>query len=291
MTQLSTQAKGLLLTTLGVLALTPDTYLVRIVELDSTTLLFWRGISTIVGLSFITFLQFGRKTPEQFKQIGKLGLVITAHLSASSFCFIYALHNTSVANTLVIISAAPMFAALYSKFFLKEKVALTTFITMIVVVCAIAAIVSDTDGNSSITGNCIALGAAMSLAGAFTLMRKAKDRNMVPATALSGIITLIIAGFLSSSIAITLSQGVIVFFMGLSSVIGFFLLTLGPRYITAPEVSLLMPLETVFGTLLVWIMLKEQPSTVAIIGGIVVISALTIHAFLSLRSNRARELR
>lgn len=290
MAQLSTQAKGLLLTTLGVLALTPDTYLVRIVELESIPLLFWRGISTFLGLSLFTFLQYGKKTPKQFIQIGKIGLAITAHLSVSSFCFVYALHHTSVANTLVIISAAPMFAALYSRFFLKERVTITTFITMIVVVCAIAIIVSDTGGNSSLTGNYIALGSAMSLAGAFTLMRKAKDRNMVPATALSGIITLIIAGLLSTSVSITLSQALIVFFMGLSSVTGFFLLTLGPRYITAPEVSLLMPLETVFGTLLVWIMLKEQPSTTAITGGIIVICALTSHAFLSLHHNRAKKL-
>lgn len=288
---LSPQAKGLFITTLGVLALTPDTLLVRLVELDSMTLLFWRGVATLTGLSLLTALQFGSGTANQFRKIGKTGLAIAALMSCSSFCFVFALHHTSVANTLVIISSSPMFAAFYSRVFLKEKVAYRTMIAMTVVIAAISAIVSDTKGPNSITGNLFAIGAAISMSGAFTLMRKGKDRNMVPATALSGLFVLLIAGWMSNSLSLTSAQVTLIFCMALSSITGFFLITIGPRFISAPEVSLLMPLETVLGTLLVWAILNEAPSLTAIMGGIIVIGALTLHSLFSLRGCHARSLK
>ena len=62
------------------------------------------------------------------------------------------------------------------------------------------------------------------------------------------------------------------------------LLTVGPRYITAPEVSLLLPIETVVGPLIVWAVLGEKPSTAALFGGALVIAALTVHSYIGLRS-------
>ena len=287
---LSNQAKGLLITTLGVLVLTPDTLLVRMVEVNSITLLFWRGCATLTGLTLFTALQFKGDTADQFRQIGKAGIGVAFLMATSSFCFVLALYHTSVANTLVIISSSPMFAALYSRVFLREKIALRTFITMIIVIAAVSLIVSDTGSDNSILGNLIAMGAAISMSGAFTLMRSGKRRNMVPATALSGLIVLVVAGLLSDSLALSSYQLLIVFLMGLSSVTAFYCITIGTRFISSPEVSLLMPLETVLGSLLVWQVIGETPSPTAIFGGILVISVLTIHSLLSLRNNKARSL-
>lgn len=282
--QLSPQAKGLIVTLLGVLALTPDTLLVRLADMDSPTLLFWRGINTLFGMSFIIFLQYKKDTGRQFQQIGSTGLAVALIMGLSSCCFVLALYYTSVANTLVIVSGSPMFAALFSYFFLKERIARRTVITMLVVIAAISVIVADTGGRNSILGNCIAIISAMGLAGAFTLMRKGKTRNMVPATALSGVV-LIIAGItFSNDLLIPASKIAVIFFMGVSSVVGFALITIGTRYITAPEVSLLMPLETVLGSFLVWYLLAEPVSLAAILGGLIVISALTLHSLCSLKA-------
>ena len=65
--------------------------------------------------------------------------------------------------------------------------------------------------------------------------------------------------------------------------VAFGLLTLGPRYITAPEVSLLMLLETAIGPLIVWLALGETPSDLALIGGGIVLGTLILHALVGLR--------
>jgi drug/metabolite transporter (DMT)-like permease len=65
--------------------------------------------------------------------------------------------------------------------------------------------------------------------------------------------------------------------------IPFVLVTMAPRFITAAEVNLFFLLETILGPLWVWMVIKEQPSTETIVGGIVIIITIAIHSALSLK--------
>ena len=72
--------------------------------------------------------------------------------------------------------------------------------------------------------------------------------------------------------------------MGIACVaIPFVLITLAPRYIGAAEVNLFFLLETILGPLWVWFVIKEQPSTETIIGGIVIIVTIATHSIFSLK--------
>lgn len=287
--QLSNQAKGLLITTAGVLAFTPDTLLIRLLEMDRWALLFSRGIIIAAGLTTITWLGYGKSTPDQFRQIGKAGLLVAALFTCSTTCFLSALYFTSVANTLVILSGSSMFAALYSRFFLQEPIHLRTIATMIIVIGAIGYIVSDSLGSGSLLGDMFAVCASMTMAGAFTVTRNAKSRNMIPATAVSGLFTAAIAFFPADFVSLDLYSTTLLGLLGLTLTAAFALVTIGPRYISAPEVSLLLPIETVLGPFFIWLVLGEQPSAAALFGGAVVILALTTHSLLSLR-DQARTL-
>jgi drug/metabolite transporter (DMT)-like permease len=65
--------------------------------------------------------------------------------------------------------------------------------------------------------------------------------------------------------------------------VGAALITTGPRYLPAPEVSLILLLETVVGPFWVWLVLGEEPSGRAIVGGAIVIAALAGHALAALK--------
>jgi len=72
---------------------------------------------------------------------------------------------------------------------------------------------------------------------------------------------------------------------------GLMLLTLGPRYLAAPEVAMLMLLETVVGPFWVWLVLAEEPGMRSLIGGAIIVATLGLHALLRLRTNgRARRI-
>lgn len=282
--KLTTQAKGLLITTAGVLAISPDTLLVRLLAIDRWALLSCRGFMIGFGLTFLTWLYYRRETPQQFLTIGKNGIYIAFLFSVSTVCFVSALYFTTVANTLIIVSASSMFAAFFSRVFLKERIFPRTWAAMIVVVLSIFYIVSDSVGGGHLSGDIFATVSSMAMAGAFTVTRQSRTQNMVPATALSGFLVGIVTFFPADFPEPHLRTIILLLSLGVVLVVAFGLVTLGPRYISAPEVSLLMPIETVLGPLLIWLVIGEEPGTKALIGGIIVIGVLTIHSLLSLRA-------
>ena len=70
--------------------------------------------------------------------------------------------------------------------------------------------------------------------------------------------------------------------------IPFVLVTIAPRYISAPEVNLFFLLEVILGPIWVWLIIKEQPSIQTIIGGSVIIITIAIHSFLALKKTQIK---
>ena len=287
---MSPHLKGILLTTLGVIILSPDALLIRLLNTSTWTVVFWRGLAFSIGITLLLMLMHRGKTVQQFKKIGKPGLLIGSIFAVSSLCFTASIQNTSIANTLVIVSTSPAFAALFSWLLLGEKVNRRTVIAMIIVMVAIIAIMSQSvlhDFYADVfLGDLSAVGTAVSMAISFTLTRKFKETNMVPAMALSGLIIMVIAGLVSISMATSLVLEPvsipIIILSGFILTAAYGLITLGPRYISAPEVSLIMPLEIVFGSYLGWVFLDEKLSMLTLVGGFVIILTLSINAKLSL---------
>ena len=285
--QNSDHLKGILLTTAGVIILSPDAILMRLLNADTWTILFWRGITFSTGITLLMLLMYRRGTIQQFIKIGKPGVIIGIIFSLSTLCFTVAIQNTSISNTLVIISTSPMFGALFSWIFLKEKIKIITWVAMVIIFVATATIMYNSFASGGLVGDISAFGTSIFMATTFTIMRRYKEVNMVPAMAISGIaatlmaIPLIIAS--TSSFLLTANAIPYLIATGILVHIAFALITLGPRYMPAPEVGLIMPLETVLGSYLGWLFLKEQPSELTLIGGILVIATLIIHTSLSLK--------
>ena len=70
--------------------------------------------------------------------------------------------------------------------------------------------------------------------------------------------------------------------------IPFVLVTIAPRFITAAEVNLFFLLETIIGPIWVWLIIKEQPSTQTIFGGIVIIITIAIHSLLAIKKTQTK---
>lgn len=279
-------AKGLLLTTVGVLFLTPDTLLIRLIAIDQWSMIFWRGLLMAVGLTAYIIVMQRRHTIRAFVQVGWTGLGVALGYCVSSISFVGALEYTSVANTLVIVASAPMFSALLSRIFLKERVPLRTVVAIAGTFAGIAIVVGEGMGGGTTQGDVAALIAALSMAAAFVLLRSGRAINMIPAAALGSVLPAMIAllSGLATPSAVPPEKIWLLIFMGLVLLpISFGLITVGPRYIPAPEVGLLLLMETVLGPLWVWLVIGEQAGVTTIIGGAIVISTLAFHSILALR--------
>ncbi len=278
---------GLMITTLGVLVLSPDSLLVRLIAVDQWTMVFWRGILTALALTLFLGVTYRRGTVDRFRAVGAAGLVIAGIFAAGTILFVVALNHTSVANTLVIISAAPLFAAIFSRVFLAEVVSPRTWAAIVAALGGIGVIVSGSFQGGTTDGDLAALGTAVCMAGGLSLIRRGRDRNMVPAMALSGLLSAVLVLPLASPLAPDQGQAGLLLLLGLIVLpVSFGLITLGPRYLPAPEVALVLLLETVLGPYWVWLVIGETPSSRAFIGGSIVIGALILHSALALRGDR-----
>ena len=280
--------KGLLMTIFAVVILSPDSVLIRLVEdassaVDSWTVLFWRGLLYAVGVSLLVLIKYRSKTIAEFKNIGKGGLVIGFCSGISTGTFVFAIVYTSIANALVIISTGPIMIAIVAWFLLKEKSSLITWVSMIIIFIGIYIVMSGSFGGKNIVGDFFALITAVMMGFTFTLTRKYKDINMVPVNAIGGLIAALIAFLMANKITVPAEVVGYIIAMGAILSISFSLITIAPRYMPAAEVGMIMPLETVLGSLIAWYWIKEVPSSNAIIGGTIVIITLFLHSWYSTR--------
>ena len=281
------------MTVFAVIILSPDSVLIRLVEdaspeVDSWTVLFWRGLLYAVGVSLLVFIKYRSKTIKEFQNIGKGGLLIGFFSGISTGTFVFAIVYTSIANALVIISTGPIMIAIVSWFLLKEKSSLITWASMIIVFIGIYIVMSGNFGGDKLVGDLFALATAVMMGFTFTLTRKYKTINMVPVNAIGGVIAAFIAFIMANKIAVPIEVFKYVLAMGTILSISFSLITIAPRYMPAAEVGMIMPLETVLGTLIAWYVINEEPTANALIGGSIVIVTLFLHSWYS--SNLARKI-
>jgi len=75
--------------------------------------------------------------------------------------------------------------------------------------------------------------------------------------------------------------------MGLYVVpLGTGLMYLGPRYIPAAEVGLLMLLESILGPIWVWLVFAENPGVHTLLGGLIILSTLALNTVWALKFAR-----
>ena len=287
---MSNHLKGLLIAFFGVLVLTPEGILVKLANSDSFTILFWRGLFLTLSILLILFISYRSDALNQIKGIGKEGLLIGCLTGFGGATFILAIHYTTLAKTLVIISAAPLMVALVSFILLNERPKLFTWLAMLIVFTGIYIVMSGETSNLNLKGSLLALASVTSGGFSFTLLRKYKEVNMVPAMAINGLFITTVGLLFAESLVLTSQAMTFIIISSILVAISFTLITIAPQYIPAPEVAIFFPMGTVIGTLLAWLILKEELSNNAIFGGVVVILTLFIHSIYSARQSKNERL-
>lgn len=289
----ATHYKGLLMTFTAVLILSPDALLVRLIQCDVWTLLFWRCLLTACMQSVFLAVAFRRQFFQSFHSIGRTGLLSAAIVTSGSLLFVNSLRHTSAANTLIILAAAPLFSSFFSWLFLKEKIALRTRLAIMICFGGILLIFSGSLKSGLLLGDLLALGATCMWGSNLVVIRSGKAVNMIPANLL-GNLMVPVAALAAGAQPLNVAANDVLLLLLLGGVVlpvSFTLITLGPRYLPAPEVSLILLIETIFGPIWVWLVLSEVPSGSTMIAGVLIVGALIMHTLLSLRAHQKQSLR
>ena len=286
MNNLSNQQKGSLLAFVAIIFITPDTLLIRLSNIDTWGMLFYRGTIPffVVLLGLIFF--YKKKFFNAFLNVGWTGVFYTISFSICNITFIISIQNTNVANTLVMIAIAPMLSAILGGIFLKEMPSKKTWVAIIVTFSAVFYIFYDSLQLGNILGDLMALITATGLAVNAVLIRSAKDRDLLPAAIMGKGCVALFALFFVESFALSGNDLLYVPLMCVMCVaIPFVLVTIAPRYIPAEEVNLFFLLETILGPIWVWLVIKEEPSLETIIGGSIIIITIGIHSYLKIKKS------
>jgi len=279
---------GIGLTALGAIILSPDALLFRLLQADLWTAAFWRLLLMGSALSAFLLITRRRRLLADIRALGALALPAALCMTICNLGFVYALSHTSVAVTLALIATAPAFAALFS-LMLGERPPLRTWMACAAIAAGIWIIFDASIEQDAWRGAAAAGLVAVAVAAYFTIGRARKSVDMTPALAISGLISASIAACMATSIAPPDGDLPILCLMGLVVMpVSLTLITLGPRRLPAAEVSLLMLLETALGPLWVWLALNETPSRAALIGGCVIVGALTLHGLAAWKAERRR---
>ena len=286
MNNLTDQQKGSLLAFIAVIFITPDSLFIRLSNVDTWGLVFYRGIipffTVFLGMLIIYKLNF-------FKILlssGFHGLIYVGTFSITNITFVVSIQNTNVANTLVMIATAPMLSAILGAIFLKEPPDKKTWISIIITFIAIIYIFSDSFKLGNFYGDILGFITAIGLAVGAVTIRSAKSKNLVPAAVVGKLFVATFALFFIESFVLENEDLIIVPLMCILCVaIPFVLVTIAPRFIPAAEVNLFFLLETIIGPIWVWMIIKEQPSVETLYGGAVIIITIATHSFLKLRNS------
>jgi len=264
--------------------------LVRSADLrDPWEIVFWRSVFMVIFVAVVLAIQNRGRVVAKIVESGMPGVWTGLALSTTFFFFILSVTQTTVANTLVLMSTGPFFAALAGRIFLGEHVPARTWIAIAVALAGVLLMFADSLGTGEFAGNLLALGVPIAFAANVVLLRKHRASvDLVPSVLIAGLFAIVVAAPLAWPFTPTARDLVVLGVMGMAQVgAGCVLMTVASRYLTAGEIGLLGLLETILGPIWVWLGVSERPAPLALAGGGIVLGALVANAAAGRRSRAA----
>lgn len=278
-------ARGLLLVTSGVFVLSFDGLLVRLAQADGWNIVFWRGFLMFVALGVFSLSAKTRASIMKQPLISAGSALLLAFIT---IFFVLAVIHTMVANVVVVLATAPLFAALFTRFFLREHVGMHTWLAIGVAALGIMIVFAGTFTPTDLAGNGYALLSSAAVGANLTLLRRHPAIDRMPLIALGGLVAALIALPNAQPFSLNAPSYWVLAVMGLVQMpLATLMINNATRYLPSAEVALFYLLESVLGTLWVWYFLQETPASATLYGGALVIVTLVMHAGWTLRPRNA----
>tara|TARA_B100000683_G_scaffold56891_1_gene54590 strand:- start:89 stop:943 length:855 start_codon:yes stop_codon:yes gene_type:complete len=277
---METRNKGLLLSLIGVIIISPDSLLIRLANIDDLSLIFYRSALPIITILIFLIYNYKKSFIKSFFLIGLPGVIYAILYAITHICFVYSIQNTAVANTLVLIASAPIFAALFSVFILKEIPSFFTWIVIFIALLAMIIIGIGSFTSTGLYGDIMALIVAAGMGFSMVLVRLFKNKDLVPACLLGCLIAALYT--LPFGVNFNIDQNQIFYLLLMCLLIlpiPFMILTIAPKYTPAHEVALIFLMESVLGTAWVWFVINEVPPINTIIGGVLLLGSVSIFIY------------
>ena len=270
-------------------------YVVRNIDQAHTVpwqYLFARGMVIFILLNFYLYLEEGLGFLKNYSKIGVSGIIGGIGLAAAMITFIWSITNTTAAITLLCLAAMPFITALLGFLFLKEKISMNVWISILIATVGIIIMAFGNHEKNTLIGFVLGIVSALGFSVFSVSLRWRKETPKFTTVALAGLICFLVSSavminkdlsFFSSSKneALFAVHGTIV-------CLGMILYAIASKTIPAAELTLLSLTEIIGGIFWVWLPwlgINEIPGTNTIIGGFFIFLALFYYSLI-IKSNR-----
>ena len=249
---------------------------VRMANLDTWTIVFWRSIFSALTLGVIAVAQNKGHVARSFTGFGIPGAVSIAVTVVSTVSYVVSLRLTTVANVMTVYAALPFIATAIAFVWLKERVTKRFLIAGAFALIGIAVTTGAAATSNDLAGIVAAFVMTSGFATQLVHTKRHQSLDMMVLIALSAVVCIPVAAPLTElSVTPAPSQLLACALYGvLTTGLAYILALKGGRLISAGEAGLISMLDVVLGPFWVWVFYAEQPSIAAIAGGLIVFASV-----------------
>ncbi len=264
-------------------------YMRLLSQADGFQILFFRSLSLCLIVLMVCCLR-RKVTPLMFlKSIDKNDFLIGSSLSLAFVCYVFAMLYTTVASTLLILSATPFIAAIIGWLWINERPRSITWIAMAFAMVGIYFMVRSGYQLGNSFGNLLALLSGFWFALMLVMARHVRKNDILGGTFVGGAVCIFIGAIMAllfgTGLKVTTQDLLIILGMGAFGIgIGITLVTWGASHVPAAEVSILVLIESVLGPVWPWLFLNEAMTLSEILGGTLVLGSVVVFAIFSIRT-------
>ena len=250
-------------------------------------ILFWRTVFFLVVISLYLIITYKKQVFRSFYNLGLPGF-LGGFILSFGFCgYVFAMYNTTVANTNFIISLQILFLAIFGYIFLKEKISAITLTSIVLAMTGVMVMVGNSLTPGELSGNLAAFTMPITFAVLIMIVRKYPTVDMVPAQFVAGVSSCLIGYLLSNKIMISPNDIFLGFLAGFFQVgFGFIFITIGARTTPSAMVGIIMLSESVLGPIWAFLFVSERPSTFGLIGGAIILFAVLLQFYSLLNKSK-----
>ena len=250
-------------------------------------ILFWRSLFFILVVCIFLVITYKKKFFNAFYNSGIPGIFGGIILSTGFCGYVFAMYNTTVANTNFIIQTQTIFLAIFGFFYLKEKISKITLVSIILAIFGILLMVGSDLEPGQMSGNLAAFVMPISFAILILIIRKYPSVDMIPIQLYAGVVAMCIGFYIAGKIIISPHDIFLGFLAGFFQLgFGFILITIGARTTSSAMVGIIMLTEAVLGPFWAWLFINESSSYIVLIGGMIVISAVLLQFYTSIKGEK-----
>ena len=283
--------RGVALIIAAAVAWSTAPFFTRLLQYDSWTILFWRGLFGGGFIALFLVLTQGAHGVRSLIAMKPNAWLVALLSTLGMVNFIPALQLTNVANVAIIIAAQPFAVAAIAWLWLREAASPRTLLASFVALAGIVVIVSGAVGVADYRGIALACLMLLAISAMTVAIRRYRDSSMVAAAAMSNFLgSLVSIPFAQKIGAVSQADLVVLAMFGLFQVgLGLTFFSVGSRYLPSGQASLIATLETPLMPFWVWLAFQEVPSIRALVGGALVMGAVIFEITAENRARAARQ--